>query len=807
MKLTYLELRNYRRFKEVRLELPDGIVGILGPNGSGKSTIIEGIAWALFGNVEEVVRTSKEGVKRAGSKPNEPCGAVVEFELGGIEYRVEREMGGKSLSVKAHIRSKDKILAEGDSSVRAMVQKLIGMDYKSFYISVFARQKELNALQNVQTAERKKTVLRMLRIDGIDSVLTEIRSDKKDSLSRIEGATQMLLAEDGREKELVLAERLPLLSTAYEQAGNELGVAERTERSASADVERSRKLRDELKRDADAFIQAESDFRAKSSAVDQMRMREKSTLERLEAMGKKIERLPELKQQELEYRDITDKKELMDKEREKSQRAMAIAGEIGKEETEREARESELKDISAKLASPTDLESMIKGVEAESQKCEADKTSISSRMAELRTTSSERAEAAKKDRAKLEEIRHAGKDGKCPTCERRLDEAYELLITKLTQTAGEAEKASVAANLEIEKLQKDLGSLARKAEALRKKRDNMEKDRRRLAQAETATAERMMELRKLADRLGLRRKELAALGKIDYSLDEHLRVQERHKKLKELHDEFVKLTKEKEHADGLAKDLESLREHIERAEKEMAQFRSMSEKLEPNKVRYEYAQKELDQKNDILNKAKDALMQAVSKKQRAEGEVERTKKELEDVARLKKSIEKDRTVAEDLALLEDVVVSFKDHLIARIRPALSELTSRSFEAMTDGRYTRAELDEDYEIQIDDQGTMYPLSRFSGGEGDLANLSLRLAISSIIADRTAATPINFLILDEIFGSLDPERKRSVMVALSRLSAQFSQIFLITHIEDIRDTMSYVIKVEELEDGTSKAELVT
>ena len=173
--------------------------------------------------------------------------------------------------------------------------------------------------------------------------------------------------------------------------------------------------------------------------------------------------------------------------------------------------------------------------------------------------------------------------------------------------------------------------------------------------------------------------------------------------------------------------------------------------------------------------------------------------------RVKKTIEKDRKAAEELAVLEDVVVNFKDHLIGRVAPVLSELTSKGLESMTEGRYSSVKLDENYEMQIDDQGTSYPIDRFSGGESDLANLSLRLAISRIIADRTGATPINFLILDEIFGSQDPNRKRSVLTALSRLSTQFRQIFLITHIEDVKDTMNYVIRVEEQEDGTSKAEL--
>jgi len=142
-----------------------------------------------------------------------------------------------------------------------------------------------------------------------------------------------------------------------------------------------------------------------------------------------------------------------------------------------------------------------------------------------------------------------------------------------------------------------------------------------------------------------------------------------------------------------------------------------------------------------------------------------------------------------------------------VAPTLSDITSKMIGTMTDGRYGRVELGEDYEIQIDDQGTLYPVDRFSGGESDLANLGLRLGISRIIAERTGATPMNFLILDEIFGSQDPTRKRSLMTALVGLSSQFRQVFLITHIEDVKDLMNYVIRVDAQEDGTSRAELVS
>ena len=46
MRLSYLALKNYRRFRDVEIELPDGLVGIIGQNGAGKSSLMEAVAWA-----------------------------------------------------------------------------------------------------------------------------------------------------------------------------------------------------------------------------------------------------------------------------------------------------------------------------------------------------------------------------------------------------------------------------------------------------------------------------------------------------------------------------------------------------------------------------------------------------------------------------------------------------------------------------------------------------------------------------------------------------------------------------------------
>ena len=161
--------------------------------------------------------------------------------------------------------------------------------------------------------------------------------------------------------------------------------------------------------------------------------------------------------------------------------------------------------------------------------------------------------------------------------------------------------------------------------------------------------------------------------------------------------------------------------------------------------------------------------------------------------------------SETLAVLGEVMRVFRSNVISRIVPTLSQISSALFEELTEAKYNGMELDEDYNINVYDKGQKYPLDRFSGGEADLANLCLRLAISRVIAERSGSA-INFLVLDEIFGSQDTIRKRNIMQTFTNLSKQFGQILLITHIEEVKDLMGNVIGVKELADGSSEVSVL-
>ncbi|MGH7703536.1 MAG: SbcC/MukB-like Walker B domain-containing protein, partial [Gemmatimonadales bacterium] len=139
-------------------------------------------------------------------------------------------------------------------------------------------------------------------------------------------------------------------------------------------------------------------------------------------------------------------------------------------------------------------------------------------------------------------------------------------------------------------------------------------------------------------------------------------------------------------------------------------------------------------------------------------------------------------------------------LNAQLRPDLSDLASAFLRDLTRGRYTELELDEDYAATLLDGGEVKPV--ISGGEEDVANLALRLAISQMIAER-AGQPLSLLVLDEIFGSLDEEHRVAVVDLLRSLADRFPQVIMITHIESVREGFDRVLRVEfDVERGAAR-----
>ena len=186
MQLKRIRLKNYRRYRDEEIEFPTGITGIVGRNGSGKSTLIEAIGWCMYGN--HAARTKKDEIRTTGVQKDQNCSVALEIVLGSDTVRIVRELRGRNASGHASVFVNGSTSAQvhGMTEVSEFVTKRTGMDYVAFFISVFARQKDLDALSAQLPGERKKTIMRLLRINRIDDAIAAIKNDIRTGRDKIE---------------------------------------------------------------------------------------------------------------------------------------------------------------------------------------------------------------------------------------------------------------------------------------------------------------------------------------------------------------------------------------------------------------------------------------------------------------------------------------------------------------------------------------------------------------------------------------------------------------------------------------------
>ena len=142
----------------------------------------------------------------------------------------------------------------------------------------------------------------------------------------------------------------------------------------------------------------------------------------------------------------------------------------------------------------------------------------------------------------------------------------------------------------------------------------------------------------------------------------------------------------------------------------------------------------------------------------------------------------------------------------RVGPELSREAEALFRELTNHEYDDLKVDEEkLTIQIADGDSYFAIDRFSGSETDLANLALRVAISTQLS-RLSGADVGMMVLDEVLASLDEERKDLMVQALGRLSSRFHQLFVVTHAEQVKDQFPASILVQKVGRRRSTAVLV-
>lgn len=134
-------------------------------------------------------------------------------------------------------------------------------------------------------------------------------------------------------------------------------------------------------------------------------------------------------------------------------------------------------------------------------------------------------------------------------------------------------------------------------------------------------------------------------------------------------------------------------------------------------------------------------------------------------------IEEIQTKAADFLKAREIIQALKVSVKTHLLPSLNKVASALLTQMTGGERGKVEVDEDFEILVDDQR----IGTLSGSGKAVANLSIRIALGQILTNRV----FSVFMADEVDAAMDDERAEYTAEALRRLTKNIGQVILVTH----------------------------
>ncbi len=784
MRLNRLRLVNFRQHAETEIEFDTGLTGIIGPNGAGKSTILEAIAWALYGG--NTARGGNESIRFHRAAPRAPVRVELDFELAGHRYRVVRGLSMAELFLDGG----EQPIANSVSTVAEMLQRRIGMTRTEFFNTYFTGQKELAVMQSLTAGERAQFLSRVLGYEKLRVAQDLCAVRRKELASEVTG-----LRSGMPDRDAVLREERTT-AEALREATKALERAERLERETTEALAgvAPRWLAAQTGRDERQRIETElASIDGEDAALAQQGERLAHDLTQIEeARTHLAPLLPDLASLERVMQEL------------EAQRALAASdGRRRALETSRQALATEcagLEELIARLGSSVateariaqELESHRQAAEDAQGKLEARRTEWVRERQEVET----RLRAMRTQYAELRDQRDrlvtAGEEGNCPTCTRPLGEHFRNVLDVIERQLETVEADGTYFRSRLEQLEAMPADIAHLDELRRKLQGDVGALVTRLAQVQgdarqLAQAERDLAAKR--ERLGTIAAELATIpGGFDEAVlraleADHARLVESTTLANRLSMAIEREPAVRREAESLARKRTALAERRAAATERLGAFRiPEGDFAELRRLHDGVAAAHADaaQKAAAVRSTRDLATAA------AERAVAAREAFVALEARVE-ALEGQRRLHDEL---HRAYTDLRTDLNFQLRPELSELASAFLTELTDARYTELELDDRYRLLVLEEGTPKPV--ISGGEEDLANLVLRLAISQMIAER-AGQAFSLLVLDEVFGSLDDVRRQNVLDLLRGLQDRFDQVIVITHIEGVRDSLDRVISV--------------
>jgi exonuclease SbcC len=824
MRPLELTLRGFQSYAaEQRFDFRDrSLLGVVGPIGSGKSSLLDGIAFALYGKTPRAGRGTRDLINQRGASAH----VELFFEVEGETWRAVRALRRRGQSAhnlyrhsEADAESERLEEVTGERAMTARVEQLLGLDFDAFNRSVFLAQNRFAEFLQATAGQRDAVLKGVFGFDRLDR-MAEVAKGRRDGLRGELADLERLRAEVETDR-VALAEASPALEAAaarlveLDESQARVSALEAHRESARAAVERAASRLGEL-----------GDIAAQLPARDESN----ELLERASAGTDLVEAAEQAvaaagAELEIARRHVTDTERATGGS-EALAKATALVERLGESNRRISSLDQQVTDAATRLetavAQHAGAEKRVAGLQAADQAAAA-------ALAEA-TEAVEQAEAAlhqaRHDSMAIALRQELAAGDTCPVCAQAVQmlpptrKATELDRTeKQVRTAREAREraqrdhtegaaAVAAAVAEVEAMQSSVrnarelhGAAGEEAAGARRAQADLRSSLAELVDGEDPAAE--IEARRSA------LVEAAALLEAAAGREAAARaaLEEERARQRLVTTELVQLaTTVATLAGQLGGDLRppaeagELKESLARLRKlwEEASTRVTEEQAAAT-TRMEASVSELGEVLTALG-----LEGAASLGEARQQAAADHGKLAERVATLTRRVEKfdelEASSAEIVARLKTYTTLADDLLPARFlkfildeeRRSLAALGSEHFERMTRGRYR---FTEDGEFDVADLSAAEAERKaesLSGGETFLASLSLALALAEMVT--RAGGRLDAFFLDEGFGSLDPEHLDLAMEGIEALVGGDRLVAVVSHVPQLRERVEDLIELD-------------
>jgi exonuclease SbcC len=789
MILTNLKLENFKKYTNFGIAFESGLIGIIGKNGAGKSTIFEAILFALYGELKS--KGDKEVVRNSNASSKDAVIVELDFEFDTIEYKVIREFRGKTLSANAKLYKNSELITTGAKEVTTSIMNLTKMSKDAFVHTLFASQKELTSLSNSKPEDRKKMIRKLLGLEKIDFVEKELIEKSRELKREISAFAEVLLsAEDISIKKEYIVE--------YTNQNQEIqkDISTRTTLLDTTKIE-EQTIKQELElytktKEQKQNLHARCELLKSSIKSHQINQDKLSTeLNNLKVKQEELRGLQSVKQEYISLHESIKEQEKLKEYHIRKEGLILEQNEL--RDQYKKAKET----ISLLEFETKEHKELVEKEKALELKLESIKQTLIQIQTKEKALLQEIAGEQKlisDISKKIENITNLGRESNCPTCTRPLLDEYDNVILSLEHIVKITQKEKIdKATINLEEIQKNKEQIEESQKAYIKEHFELSKTINLIESKNRDLTIQKEHFEKVTQKGVKNKAELAKLEIYSYDNTIHEQMLEKQKELKTKYEYVLSLETMLKRVDSIKEELQTSIQNQDKYNLELLQKDLEFQAINYDEVKHQEKIKQYDE----VQAQKDSLTALINelkvKIATIQGQIKTIQESLNNN---EIQLSKVQTKKDDLNDYEKIKISlaeFKTKLNSKVAPRISDIASTMYAQITKGKYQHIEVSNDFDFYIYDEGKKYPIERFSGGEIDLANLVLRIAISKTLSELSGASSVEFLAFDEVFGSQDEARRMEILEAFHTIKEQYRQIFLISHEMEIKEMFERVVEV--------------